>query len=149
MVQDIWDTILKERFNDVSSFDMYPDDYRPEGIDVNTDLNSIPRNNFDLITCFEVIEHMDEVAQNKLMDDLCSLLNDQGTLYISTVRKMDPPPTKNRQVEHIKELSFDELYKVCSERFHNVYTFGQVDQTISTFNIENQYHFVFICSGRK
>jgi hypothetical protein len=61
---------------------------------------------------------------------------------------MDPPPTQNRLESHIRELTFDELHKFCADRFSNVYTFGQIDQIISTFYAENHYHFVFICTGK-
>lgn len=141
--------VLKERFKNVDSFDVYPDGYLPEGMEVNQDINSVKNNKYDLITCFEVIEHMDEAAQHQLMDDLKSLLNPNGILYISTVRKMDPPPTENRKVEHIRELSFEELLAFCTDRFENVFTFGQIDQNISTFYKENHYHFVFIATGPK
>ncbi|UTW62729.1 class I SAM-dependent methyltransferase [bacterium SCSIO 12741] len=141
--------LLKERFAEVVSFDVYPDDYKPKGIDVINDLSPYQEGNFDIITCFEVIEHVDEAGQEKLMQDLHRMMTDNGTLYISTVRKMDPPPTENRKIEHIRELDFEELLDYCNRYFHNVYTFGQIDQTISTFYPENHYHFVFICSGKK
>jgi 2-polyprenyl-3-methyl-5-hydroxy-6-metoxy-1,4-benzoquinol methylase len=140
---------LKEKYKNVDSFDVYPDGYAPTDIQVNQDFDSIPKGHYDVITCFEVIEHMGEADQIKLMNDLRSLLNDQGVLYISTVRKMDPPPTENRKIEHVRELTYEELLAFCEERFHNVFTFGQIDQNISTFYKENHYHFVFICSNPK
>lgn len=141
--------VLQEHFTDVISFDVYPDGYLPEGITVCQDIKIIQQKKYNVLTCFEVIEHMDAPAQEKLMDDLHSLLADNGTLFISTVRKMEPPPTENRRREHIKELTFDEILNYCSRRFTNVYTFGQIDQVITTFYKENHYHFVFICTGKK
>lgn len=141
--------VLKERFRDVTSFDIYPDGFLPEGIDVCQDIDVVGKKKYDIVTCFEVIEHMDQAAQEKLMEDLHSLTSPTGSLFISTVRKMDPPPTENRRKEHVRELSFEELLAFCNEKFHNVYTFGQIDQVISTFYKENHYHFVFICSNKK
>jgi 2-polyprenyl-3-methyl-5-hydroxy-6-metoxy-1,4-benzoquinol methylase len=141
--------VLKEHFTDVTSFDEFPDKYSPAGIDVVQDINELKRNFYDVITCFEVIEHIDEAGQKKLMDDLHSMLNKNGTLFISTVRKIDPPPTENRRKEHIRELTFDELLNYCNEKFFNVFTFGQIDQVITTFYKDNHYHFVFICTGKK
>lgn len=141
--------VLKEHFENVTSFDVYPDGYAPVNIDVCQDIKVIEQKKYDVITCFEVIEHMNAASQEKLMDNLCSLITPNGTLFISTVRKIDPPPTENRRIEHIKELSFDELLEHCSRRFKNVYTFGQIDQVITTFYKENHYHFVFICTGKK
>jgi 2-polyprenyl-3-methyl-5-hydroxy-6-metoxy-1,4-benzoquinol methylase len=140
---------LKEKFTDVTSFDIYPDGYAPEQIEVVSDLENLKKNQFDVVTCFEVIEHMDASAQDTLMSNLHTLTSAQGTLFISTVRKMTPPPTENRRLEHVKELTFEELLGLCQEKFHNVYTFGQIDQHITTFYKENHYHFVFICTGKK
>jgi hypothetical protein len=89
---------------------------------------------------------MNETSQKKLLKNLKSLLNKNGVLFISTVRKMTPPPTENRKKEHIKELSFEELYEQCNLEFKNILTFGQIDQNISTFYKENTYHNIFICS---
>lgn len=141
--------VLKEHFQDVTSFDVFPDGYRPKGIDVIQDLDSVKSKTYDVITCFEVIEHMNEGDQRNLMSDLHSLLSAKGTLYISTVRKIVPPPTENRRKEHIRELSFSALLSLCNEEFTNVYTFGQIDQVITTFYNDNHYHFVFICTGKK
>ena len=141
--------VLKESFADVTSFDIYPDGYLPEDIYVCQDINKVKKNRYDIITCFEVIEHMNENAQQDLMNDLHSIITPSGTLFISTVRKMDPPPTENRRKEHIRELTFEELLAFCNEKFYTVYTFGQIDQTISTFYKDNNYHFVFICTNKK
>lgn len=141
--------VLKEHFKNVTSFDVYPDGYLPDDVDVIQDINKIKLKQYDVITCFEVIEHLGDEDQQVLLNDLHSLLNSSGTLFISTVRKIDPPPTENRRKEHIRELAFDELLDLCHVRFNNVYTFGQIDQIISTFYKENHYHFVFICTGKK
>jgi cyclopropane fatty-acyl-phospholipid synthase-like methyltransferase len=141
--------ILKERFRDVTSFDVYPDNYAPPGVKVIQDIKEIGKRKYDVVTCFEVIEHLEKTDQPKLMSDLANLVSDNGTLFISTVRRMDPPPTENRKVEHKHELTFDELLAHCNMHFSNVFTFGQIDQVISTFYKENHYHFVFICTGKK
>src|SRR5215217_6435418 len=94
--------VLKEHFTNLTSFDVYPDGYLPKDIQVDQDINKIKQSRYDIITCFEVIEHLDEADQSKLMNDLHSLLSEKGTLFISTVRKIDPPPTENRKKEHIR-----------------------------------------------
>jgi 2-polyprenyl-3-methyl-5-hydroxy-6-metoxy-1,4-benzoquinol methylase len=141
--------VLKEHFSNVTSYDVYPDGYLPRDISVCQDINEVRKKRYDVITCFEVIEHMNSDDQARLMSDLHALTSDKGTLFISTVRKMVPPPTENRKKEHIRELTFEELLAFCNDKFHNVYTFGQIDQTITTFYKENHYHFVFICTGKK
>ena len=141
--------VLKEHFSDVTSFDVYPDGYLPGGLEVCQDIQVVRKRKYDIVTCFEVIEHMGAADQDALMAELHGLLSDKGTLFISTVRKMDPPPTENRRKEHVRELSFEELLGYCQDRFHTVYTFGQVDQVITTFYPGNHYHFVFICTNKK
>jgi 2-polyprenyl-3-methyl-5-hydroxy-6-metoxy-1,4-benzoquinol methylase len=141
--------VLKEKFHEVTSFDVYPDSYLPKGIEVIQDMEVISKKKYDIITCFEVIEHIDAEGQKKLMDDLARLLSENGILFLSTVRKIDPPPTENRRKEHIKELTFEELLEYCDKRFFNTLTFGQIDQVISTFYKENQYHFLFVCSSKR
>jgi 2-polyprenyl-3-methyl-5-hydroxy-6-metoxy-1,4-benzoquinol methylase len=138
--------VLKEHFTKVDSYDSYPDKYFPKNHTLITDFKKLKTNHYDIITCFEVIEHMNETSQKKLLKNLKSLLNKNGVLFISTVRKMTPPPTENRKKEHIKELSFEELYEQCNLEFKNILTFGQIDQNISTFYKENTYHNIFICS---
>lgn len=140
---------LKEKFEDVTGFDTYPDGYAPQGVPVIQELEKVPGEHYSVVTCFEVIEHMGANEQIKLMNNLHRFLQPNGTLFISTVRKMDPPPTENRRKEHVKELTFQELLALCQERFHCVLTFGQIDQVISTFYPENHYHFVFVCTNKR
>lgn len=143
--------VLREHFKSVDAFDVV--DEKDLGISqergIITNFEKLPKAHYDVVTCFEVIEHLDEATQIDLMKRLHGHLTDDGTLFISTVRKMDPPPTKNRQIEHIRELTFNELLDFCNAHFKNVYTFGQIDQVITTFYPENMYHFVFICTGKK
>jgi 2-polyprenyl-3-methyl-5-hydroxy-6-metoxy-1,4-benzoquinol methylase len=138
--------VLKEHFKNVNSFDSYPDKYFPKNHTLITDIRKIKKNSYDIITCFEVIEHMDEKNQIKLINNLKNILNENGILFISTVRKMIPPPTQNRKKEHVRELSFEELYDYTANSFKNVFTFGQIDQNISTFYKENTYHNIFVCT---
>lgn len=136
--------VLKEHFNDVDAYDSYPDNYFPKNFNLITDLDEL-KNDYDIITNFEVIEHLERSEHKDFLKLISSKIKKGGLLYISTVRKMTPPPTKNREIEHKCELSFEELFEVCSENFSKVLTFGQIDQNISTFYKENTYHNLFIC----
>ena len=62
--------------------------------------------------------------------------------------RFEPPPVKPGTAPG-KMLTFEELLDICQAKFDNVFTFGQIDQVITTFYKENQYHFVFICTGKK
>jgi SAM-dependent methyltransferase/glycosyltransferase involved in cell wall biosynthesis len=63
---------------------------------------------YDVITCFELIEHVDE--QQKVIQNLKKLLNDDGLLIISTPRKLE----NRRSIFHKEEftkIKFEELLK--------------------------------------
>ena len=69
---------------------------------------------FDVITCFEFIEHVDEQA--KVLDAIKRALRAQGTLIISTPRPLD----NKRTHFHVHELEFEELRRMLAERFSRV-----------------------------
>ena len=73
---------------------------------------------FDLITCFEVIEHLEPADQVKLLDNLTRILKEDGLLFISTP---NPKVTKlyGENPFHLKELSKEELCSLIDERFPN------------------------------
>ena len=136
--------LLKEHFKHVDAYDSYPDDYFPENFNLITKIEDL-HNDYDIITNFEVIEHLEKEDQLGLLELISSKLKKNGLLYISTVRKITPPPTKNREIEHKYELNYEELYNLCSKIFTRVITFGQIDQNIGTYYKDNTYHNLFIC----
>ena len=71
---------------------------------------------FDVIICFEVIEHIEE--HTELLKSIKNLLNPSGILLISTPNTdvySNNEPSKNPH--HVKELSSDELNKLLKENF--------------------------------
>ncbi|WP_316396923.1 methyltransferase domain-containing protein [Bradyrhizobium sp. 33ap4] len=73
---------------------------------------------FDRITCFEVIEHLDAADQITLLDNFRRILKDDGLLFISTP---NPEVTKRygENPYHLKELSAEEFRSLIDERFAN------------------------------
>lgn len=57
------------------------------GLDINYQNISLKdiRKNFDIITCFEVIEHVENLPQ--FLQDISSLLKPNGMLFISTINR--------------------------------------------------------------
>lgn len=92
------------------------------------DLRSIPEGDgsFDLIVCFEVIEHLAE--QEQVVSELARLLAADGTLLISS---------PNRDVylagnpHHVRELTPDELVALLGNRFSGVRLLRQKAWTAS------------------
>ena len=87
---------------------------------------------FDVIICFEVIEHITE--HEILLSEISRLLKDEGLLIISTPNKKiysDGPDYHNPF--HEKELYFNEFRDLLKINFSRVYFFGQ--RTITGSNI--------------
>jgi SAM-dependent methyltransferase len=72
---------------------------------------------FDVVTCFEFIEHVDE--QEKVLDAIKRALRPDGKLIISTPR----PLSDKRTDFHVHELKFEELRQMLSDRFPQVESF--------------------------
>ena len=80
---------------------------------------------FDCITCFELIEHLEEPTA--LLDEAARLLSDGGLLLISTPnsRTYRKQPGTERNPFHVREFSLDEFAGMLQERFRHVRIFGQ------------------------
>ena len=81
------------------------------------DVRALPfsQGEFDLVVCFEVIEHVDE--PDLVLDELARVLTPEGILCISTPnRRMYPPGNPY----HLHEYTPDEFEQVLSERFSHV-----------------------------
>jgi len=70
---------------------------------------------FDLIACFEVIEHVED--PRAVLDSLHRVLAPGGVLVVSTP---DRDATVGRNPHHLRELTRDELAAALSERFAHV-----------------------------
>jgi 2-polyprenyl-3-methyl-5-hydroxy-6-metoxy-1,4-benzoquinol methylase len=79
---------------------------------------------FDVITCFEAIEHIEE--HEKLLSEVKRLLKDDGIFIISSPNKLlytDQPGYQNPY--HMKELYFDEFRNLLTKYFTYVSFLGQ------------------------
>ncbi|PTX57730.1 methyltransferase family protein [Litoreibacter ponti] len=82
--------------------------------DIREDLN-IPSKKFDVITCFETIEHID--AQDAFMAELARVLAPGGTLIISTPDAKRPGAENENNPFHEKELSIEEFQDLVGRHF--------------------------------
>ncbi|MFC5420129.1 methyltransferase domain-containing protein, partial [Bosea eneae] len=87
---------------------------------------------FDLITCFELIEHLARPDQLRLLANLQRLLSKNGLLLISTP---NPAATANygENPFHLHEMSETEFRKTLKSVFPHVRFFGQVIAPTVTF----------------
>ena len=79
---------------------------------------------FDVIVCFEAIEHIDEHEQ--LMREVKRFLKEDGMFIVSTPNKYIYSDQANYQNPfHLKEFYFDDFKGLLSDNFQNVYLYGQ------------------------
>ena len=79
---------------------------------------------FDVIVCFEAIEHISE--HDKLIGEVKRLIKDNGIFIVSTPNKYKYSDQSNFQNQfHLKELYFDEFKTLLNNSFKNVLIYGQ------------------------
>lgn len=79
---------------------------------------------FDLVTTFEVLEHVEE--QDKLLTEAQRLMVPDGVLLVSTPnRRLQADRALKSNPFHLRELYFDELWQLLSSRFAHVTVLGQ------------------------
>lgn len=88
---------------------------------------------FDLVTCFEVIEHLTAADQEQLLDVIKRSLKPKGILAVSTPR----PHETMRSDYHVHELNSAELAAMLQSRFATVRSF-----------FEGNYFTSYIGTGR-
>lgn len=84
----------------------------------------IPDGSFDLIVCFETIEHLEN--QIKALSELKRVLKKDGILLISTPNKAEYSDKPNYiNPHHKKELYYHEFHQLLKINFNNVQIFTQ------------------------
>ncbi|NPV26673.1 MAG: methyltransferase domain-containing protein [Firmicutes bacterium] len=79
---------------------------------------------FDVITCFEAIEHIEE--HEKLLAEVKRLLKEDGLFIISSPNKLTySDETAYKNPYHVKELYFDEFRELLTKYFPYVFFLGQ------------------------
>lgn len=79
---------------------------------------------FDVVVCFEVIEHLE--SPNLLLPELARLVGKNGVLVISTPNKRLYSDERNFQNEfHLHEFYIEEFRQFLTSEFKNVRFFGQ------------------------
>lgn len=83
-----------------------------------------PDKAFDLVTCFEAIEHVGE--QEKVLDEARRLLTDEGLFVISTPNKsLFTDETGQTWPWHVKEFYYSEFQHLLRSKFNDVLFLGQ------------------------
>jgi ubiquinone/menaquinone biosynthesis C-methylase UbiE len=96
------------------------------------DVTALPfaAGSFDVVTCYETIEHVDEPS--KALAEVKRVLNDRGTLIVSTPNKETYSVRfAYNNPFHKKELAFDEFGAALQSLFKYVEFFGQFSSAAS------------------
>ena len=96
-----------------------------------------PDNYFDMITCFEVIEHIDD--HDNFLNECKRVLNSKGLFLCSTPNKRFHSGYWNKPLNpfHNQEFNMEDFYKLISSNFHVRSFHGQsVMSTSSRFKCE-------------
>lgn len=124
---------------------------------IASDLQS---NKFDVVSCFEFIEHIDE--QDKALKEIKRILKDNGILFISTPNKLTYHEDNKF---HKKELNFKQFKMLLKKYFKNIQIYGQFfwfgnfimnenkstifKSQLPTVNLEKSQYFIAVCSNHK
>ncbi|MHB1949670.1 MAG: class I SAM-dependent methyltransferase [Gammaproteobacteria bacterium] len=94
-------------------------------------------NSFDVITCFEALEHI--IEHEQLLKEVTRLLKPNGQFIVSTPNKPVYSENGTRQNPyHLKELDFAEFEDLLKTSFKNVFFYGQKSYATSKiFPIDN------------
>jgi len=81
-------------------------------------------NSFDVIVCFEAIEHIED--HDQLLKEVKRLLKADGIFIVSTPNKLTyHDEARDENPFHVKELYFEEFQKLLTNYFRNVTFLGQ------------------------
>ncbi len=87
-------------------------------------LDDLPDASFDLITCFETLEHLE--AQEVMMAGFARLLTSDGVLLVSSPDKAEYSDRRGFENEfHVRELYRDEFESLIGEHFSHVQLLAQ------------------------
>ena len=88
--------------------------------DLRTDLGAgLDQGSFDLITCFEMIEHVDHATQISAIRSISSLLATSGKLVISTPDPKFTAPYGHNPY-HLREMTEPQFRELLSEGFKHI-----------------------------
>lgn len=97
---------------------------------------TLPEASFDVVTCFEMIEHVNFETQCATLISIARLLRDDGILIISTP---NPEVTSlyGENPYHLREMSREEFLELLSESFAHIHMLDQRVRESVTFDDVN------------
>jgi ubiquinone/menaquinone biosynthesis C-methylase UbiE len=113
--RDLVDTMRKLNSDRTVSFDYYRGGSFP-----------YKDQSFDVVTCFEVIEHVPSSEQKDILSEMSRVVKPDGVVIVSTPNKtVYSPDGISLNPDHICEIDFGCFRTLCSEYFKKVTILGQ------------------------
>lgn len=111
------------------------------------DIKSI-EGQYDIVTCFETIEHISYEDALLALPSLKASLKKDGVLILSTPKKLSLNElSQNRLEGHLHEYSYKKFYETLSDYFIRPIIFTQSDEIISMGNKKACWTFIGVCYG--
>lgn len=110
--------------------------------------------NFDYITCLDVIEHIEDYCS--LLNDINRLINENGLLFLTTPNRLRESENNlnPRNKLHVQEFSSGELYFILNMFFEEIKLFTLLNpldkKTLIEVDINNRFPItIAIASGKR
>ena len=96
---------------------------------------------FDVVTCFEVLEHLRSEQQRNIIEEISRVVTPNGLAILSTPnRPVYSPDGVSLNPDHINELNEDELRYLCGECFRSVELYGQRVADSGSLRVRQRRH---------
>ncbi|MGI9950905.1 methyltransferase domain-containing protein [Moorellaceae bacterium AZ2] len=85
----------------------------------------LPDSSVDVVTCLEVLKHLNEEQGEKMLSEFVRVLTSEGCLVISTPNKLVYSERGTVYRFHLREYSLEEFRNLLERYFNRVEVFGQ------------------------
>lgn len=101
---------------------------------------------YDVIICYETLEHISKEQGVKVMQRFKDCLNPNGVLIISTPKKLPlEERSPNRLESHIYEYTLEDFQGLLNTFFERPIIFSQTDEVITIGNLKAVWTFIGVC----
>lgn len=101
---------------------------------------------YDIVICFETIEHISKEAGILAMKRLKECLKPNGILFISTPKKLPKEELSANRIEsHVFEYSLEDFQSLLGMFFERPVLFSQTDEIITIGNLRAVWTYIGVC----
>jgi 2-polyprenyl-3-methyl-5-hydroxy-6-metoxy-1,4-benzoquinol methylase len=101
---------------------------------------------YDIIICYETIEHISRGDGLKAMQRFKDCLKSNGVLFVSTPKKLPVEECSPNRIEsHLYEYDLEEFQALLNKYFERPILFSQTDEIITIGNLKAVWTFIGVC----